>query len=176
MTPGNRAPGVRYSDVATQRSWRILFFAAAAMLAWGGVSGALAQPSRTDWFRKAGWGVFMHYLAEKPDLPVEEWNRRIDGFDVEGLARQLESVKAGYLFLTLGQNSGHYLSPNQTYDELVGIRPSKLSTRDLAADLSAALARRGIRLLVYLPAGAPDKDTVAMEKLEWKFRPPDLVR
>ena len=88
----------------------------------------------------------------------EEWNRLIDGFDVEKLADQLTKVKAHYLFITLGQNSGHYLSPNATYDRLVGIRPSKCSRRDLVADLYKALEPKGIKLLVYLPAGAPSKD------------------
>jgi hypothetical protein len=87
------------------------------------------------------------------------------------LAGQLQSVGAGYLVITLGQNSGHYLSPNQTYDSLVGIRPSKCSKRDLVADLYAALAPRHISLMVYLPAGAPDQDPVAMKTLEWTRGP-----
>jgi hypothetical protein len=135
------------------------------------VSQGLCQDRRATWFQKAGWGVFMHYLAETPELPAEEWNRRINQFDVDGLAQQLESVKAGYFFVTLGQNSGHYLSPNQTYDRLVGIRPSKCSTRDLVEALSRALEPKGIKLLVYLPSGAPDQDHVAVEKLEWKRGP-----
>ncbi|MFN0168967.1 MAG: alpha-L-fucosidase [Bryobacteraceae bacterium] len=130
-----------------------------------------APPDRAAWFRKAEWGVFIHYLAKGPEVPVDEWNRLVDGFNAEGLARQLESAGTGYLILTLGQNSGHYLSPNRTYDSLVGIRPSKCSRRDLVADLAAALERRGIRMMVYLPAGAPDKDTVAMAKLEWRIGP-----
>ena len=128
-------------------------------------------PRRAEWMRKAGFGVFMHYLASKPDLPVEDWNRLIDGFDVEGLAAQLAGVKARYFFITLGQNSGHYLSPNPAYDEIAGIHPSKCSRRDLVADLAAALAKRDIRLMVYLPAGAPDRDKVAMQKLEWRSGP-----
>ncbi len=133
--------------------------------------GEETPPRRAGWMRAAGFGVFMHYLAEKPGLPVTEWNRLIDSFDVEGLATQLASVKARYFFITLGQNSGHYLSPNRVYDEFVGIHPSKCSTRDLVADLSAALSKRGIRLMVYLPAGAPDRDEVSMRKLEWRNGP-----
>jgi hypothetical protein len=134
-------------------------------------SGEQPLPRRADWMRQAGFGAFMHYLAEKPELSVEEWNRLIDGFDVEGLAGQLAGVQARYFFITLGQNSGHYLSPNRVYDEIVGIQPSKCSRRDLVADLAAALSKRGIRLMVYLPAGAPDRDKVAMRKLEWRFGP-----
>ncbi|MBN8215053.1 MAG: hypothetical protein J0L75_00330 [Spirochaetes bacterium] len=129
----------------------------------------MAHP--TDWFRDARWGVFFHYLAspassaELPDMTVDEWNRRIDGFDVEGLARQLEEIRAGYFFITLGQNSGFFLSPNRAYDRLVGRAPSRLSRRDLVADLYSALEKRAIRLMVYLPSHAPAKDLQAVEGL-----------
>lgn len=128
----------------------------------------------TDWLHDAKWGVFLHYLdsragdTDASPTSSEVWNARVDAFDVELLAGQLASVGAGYVGITLGQNSGHYCSPNATYDSFVGIEPSKCSRRDLIADLSAALEPKGIRLLTYLPAGAPDTDTVAMEKLRWE--------
>ena len=131
--------------------------------------------SRTKWFRDAGWGVFLHYLADAAshigaiDLAPDRWNRRVDAFDVDGLAAQLASVGAPYCFITVGQNSGHWLAPNETYDQIVGIRPSKCSERDLVGDLSDALASRGIRLMVYVPATAPSNDAVAVEKLQWRW-------
>jgi len=85
--------------------------------------------------------VMDHYLAdwiarvEKMEMNVEKWNKLINDFDVEGLAKQLKSVGAGYYLITLGQNSGYYLSPNETYDRYVGINPSKCSRWDLVADL-----------------------------------------
>ena len=118
-----------------------------------------------------------HYLADwrarvdKEEMSVEKWNDLVDHFDVEGLARQLEAVGAGYYLITIGQNSGYYLSPNATYDKLVGIQPSKCARRDLVADLYEPLHKRGILLLVYLPAGAPDGDAVAMKGLEYQRGP-----
>ncbi len=112
--------------------------------------------------KDARWGVMTHYLADwiaqgegRKQMGVDRWNELIDRFDAEGLARQLESVGAGYYVLTIGQNSGFYLAPNATYDRLVGIEPSKCSRRDLVADVADALNKRGIRLIVYLPAGRP---------------------
>lgn len=128
--------------------------------------------ANTDWFMQARWGVLTHYLADsasnlKPiDLTPDDWNRRIDAFDVDGLARQLAEHRVPYFFITIGQNSGFYLSPNHTYDEITGIRPSKLSRRDLIADLAKAFAPHGIRLMVYLPGMAPASDAVAKAKLE----------
>jgi len=137
----------------------------------GSVRCGAAAEDRAEWMYQARWGVFIHYLGKSSDVPAAEWNRLVDGFDVEGLAAQLESAGAGYLVITTGQNSGHYLSPNRTYDDYVGISPSKCSKRDLVLDLSQALERRHIRLMVYLPAGAPDRDEVAMKKLEWTRGP-----
>ncbi len=130
------------------------------------------KPHRAAWLYQAKWGVFAHYLAgtvaRGDDTTVEEWNRLIDAFDVQGLADQLASVGATYYFITLGQNSGHYIAPNPTYDRLVGISPSKCARRDLVSDLYDALAPKGIRLCVYLPSGAPDRDNIAVNRLGWK--------
>jgi len=130
---------------------------------------------RTRWFQQARFGVMTHYLGAPPstaggaEVSAEAWNKQVDAFDVAGLVDQVASTKAGYLLFTLGQNSGHYCSPNATYDRLVGITPSKCSRRDLIAELAKALKPRGIRLLVYLPSGAPAADHVARKKLGWRW-------
>jgi hypothetical protein len=130
------------------------------------------QRANTDWLLACRWGVFSCFLADTASnlqpvsLTADEWNRRVDAFDVAGLTRQLVQAHVPYFILTIGQNSGHYLSPNRTYDEITGIKPSKCSRRDLIADLAKAFEPHGIRLLVYLPGGAPATDAVAKEKLE----------
>jgi len=143
-----------------------------------GASGIAADvQDRAAWIKQARWGVMNHYLAdwiaraEKMNMSVEEWNKLVDAFDVEGLAKQLESVGVGYYLITIGQNSGYYLSPNTAYDKYVGIRPSKCSRRDLTADLSQALHKRRIKLMVYLPSGAPNGDRIAKEALQWQNGP-----
>ena len=126
----------------------------------------MAEPHRSDWFRDAQWGVFTHYLTG-PNTTAEAWNKLVDDFDVAALARQGASVGARFYVITIGQNSGHFCAPNATYDKLVGIQPSKCSRRDLVADLYEALEPHGIRLMVYLPSGAPAADHVARKKLGW---------
>jgi hypothetical protein len=93
----------------------------------------------------------------------------VDGFDVDAAAAQLATWGVPYCILTLGQNSGHYCSPNATYDSIVGIRPSKCSRRDLVADFAAALRRHNIRLIAYLPSGAPAADPVAVQAFGWEW-------
>ena len=140
-------------------------------------AGTAYPQNRAAWMPEAQWGVMTHYLADWQarthhlTMSVDEWNRLVDGFDVERMAKQLESVGARYYQITIGQNSGYYLAPNATYDKIVGISPSKCSRRDLVADLAAALQKRGIRLMVYLPSGAPAGDKVADAALEWRNGP-----
>lgn len=123
------------------------------------------------------WGVMTHYLADwqarvhNLTMTVDQWNKMVDGFDVEGMAKRLESVGAGHYQISIGQNSGYYLSPNAVYDRIVGIKPSKCSQRDLVADFYEPLNKRGIKLMVYLPSGAPGSDREAREALEWERGP-----
>jgi len=136
-----------------------------------------AQGGRAAWMPEAQWGVMTHYLADwqarsnNLTMSVDQWNKMVDGFDVEGMAQRLQSVGARYYQISIGQNSGYYLSPNAAYDKIVGIQPSKCSRRDLIADLYEALNKRGIKLLVYLPSGAPAGDKVADAALEWRNGP-----
>jgi hypothetical protein len=162
---------MKYNNFSFKKALQYLPFI--LILFFMGISPALAQ-ERTVWMQQARWGVMNHYLAdwiarvEKIEMSVEQWNKLVDNFDVEGLAEQLESVGAGYYLITIGQNSGYYLSPNVTYDRFVGIVPSKCSSRDLVADLYEALSKRGIKLMVYLPSGAPSGDSVASNALQWQ--------
>ncbi len=140
--------------------------------------------ANTDWFKDAKWGVFGHFLAGMAggfgedvgqSVTSDEWNKRVDSVDVAKLADQLEEIGAGYCMFTIGQNSGHFCSPNDTYDSIVGIKPSKLSRRDLIADIAEALKSKGIRMMVYSPSGCPVHDLVACEKLEWKWNMTDAT-
>jgi hypothetical protein len=154
-----------------------LMRAASRLVSTLALCAAVHAQSRAAWMQDAQWGVMTHYLADwqarthNLQMSVEEWNRLVDGFDAEGIAKQLESAGAGYYQISIGQNSGYYLAPNATYDKLTGISPSKCSRRDLVADLAAALSKRNIRLLVYLPSGAPGGDKAADAALGWQNGP-----
>jgi hypothetical protein len=131
---------------------------------------------RTAWMKKARWGIMVHYLADwrsRTDsitTTTAIWNEMINQFDVEGLAKQVKETGAGYMIFTIGQNSGYFVAPNKTYERLSGNK-GKCSQRDLIADLSAALKKQGIQLIVYLPSGAPAGDSVAAKALKWENGP-----
>ncbi|WP_216846752.1 alpha-L-fucosidase [Mucilaginibacter sp. L196] len=132
---------------------------------------------KAAWMKQAKFGVMTHYLpdwlsqTENINVNITKWNELIDSFNVNTLADEVKSVGAGYMIFTIGQNSGFYDAPNATYDRLVGNNPSKCSKRDLIADLGAALHNRGLKLIVYLPSGAPNGDQVAKNALEWQNGP-----
>jgi hypothetical protein len=140
-------------------------------------SAGLHGQNRAAWMPEAKWGIMTHYLADWQarsnglTMSVDQWNKMVDGFDVEAMAKRLQAVGAHYYQISIGQNSGYYLAPNAAYDKIVGIQPSKCSRRDLIADLYEALNPRGIKLLVYLPSGAPGGDKVADAALEWRNGP-----
>lgn len=123
------------------------------------------------------WGVMTHYLADWQsrihhlEMSVAVWNRLVEGFNVEAMANRLAQAGAGHYQISVGQNSGYYLAPNPTYDRLVRTKPSRCSQRDLVADLYEPLRKRDIKLMVYLPSGAPEQDQAACAALEWQRGP-----
>src|SRR5215471_15747835 len=137
----------------------------------------LYAQDRAAWMQEARFGIMTHYLADwiaqttHEPMSIERWNSLVNHFDVERLAEQVKSTGAGYYIISIGQNSGYYLSPNSAYDKLTGLALSKLSRRDLVADLYEPLHKRGIRLMVYLPSGAPGGDKTADAALEWRNGP-----
>jgi hypothetical protein len=137
-------------------------------------SSTLYSQERAAWLREAKFGVMTHYLQdwlsrrENKKIDVQEWNKLVDSINVNALAEQVRSVGARYMFFTIGQNSGYYVSPNATYDKIVGRDTSRCSKRDLIADLGVALHKLGLKFIVYLPSGAPNGDVVAKTALEWK--------
>src|SRR5689334_7933400 len=58
-------------------------------------AGATPNNPDTDWLKKAGYGAFMHFLPGDA-----EGLTRVQEFDVETLAKQLETVGAKYFVLT----------------------------------------------------------------------------
>lgn len=112
-----------------------------------------------DWFREAGYGAFMHFLPGDAETFT-----KVDDFDVNALADQLESMGVKYFVFTLGQNSGFVNSPNPVYERVTGYAPGeRCSKRDLPLDLYHALKPKGIKLMLYLPCQAPNRDAVAQE-------------
>lgn len=132
------------------------------LAAWMGLVWPLQAESsnpNTDWFSQAKYGVFIHFLPSG-----SAGLKLVEQFDVKVLAGQLEGMGAGYLVLTLGQNSGYFNSPNADYEKQTGYAPGeRCATRDLPLDLYHALQPKGIRLMLYLPCQTPNGDARAQK-------------
>ena len=121
-----------------------------------------------DWDAGARPGIIPE-SSEK--AAIEQWNRRVDSVNVDALAQHIAETGAGYLVFTVGQTSGFFCSPNATYDGILAMDHTRLSRRDLVADVAAALAKRNVRTIVYIPAGPSYQHPRAVEALacvpEW---------
>jgi hypothetical protein len=112
----------------------------------------------TDWMPEAKLGVFMHFLPGANNFGD------VDTFDVSALVKQLADLRMGYFVLTLGQNSGYYCAPNDTYEKTAGYEPNtRCSKRDLPMELADALRPHNIRLMLYLPSQTPNRDLQAVK-------------
>ncbi len=131
------------------------------------------------WLQNSAWGMMFHYIDSPASSNVTssttaaEWNSRIDDFDVIRFTDQVRELQADYIIFTLGQNTGHFCSPNSAYDDFVGIRPSKLSRRDLIAEIATALQPE-VKVIAYLPSHAPVNDHEAVKRL--KLAPPGMAQ
>jgi len=134
---------------------------------------AHAEPNNpnTDWFSKAGYGVFVHYLQEIQNEPASvqslgkttSWDECVREFDVNRFADAMAEAGAGYVIFTTHQRTRFLIAPNATFDRITGYRPGEAcATRDLVADLSEALHRKGIPLMLYWTGNGPTSDAKAV--------------
>jgi hypothetical protein len=154
---------------------RLLFpLLIAALLAAAGRPALGAE--RATWMREARYGLMVHFLPEGP-----EWKKVVNAFDVDAFGDDAKAAGAKYVLFTLGQNSGYYCAPNATYERFAGYgEHERCSRRDLPLELSDALSKRGIRLMLYLPSRSPQQDPKAMVGLsdvgEWEPAPQEFTR
>ena len=120
------------------------------------------------------WGIFNHYLygsqkgypykeAHKYEKEMaEEWNERVNAFDVERLAENLHEIGCGYYFITIMQGTRFMCAPNETYSKITGIAPGMACCeRDLIMDIALALKKYDIDLYLYYTGDGPHFDKVA---------------
>lgn len=102
----------------------------------------------TDWFHDAKYGLFAHYLYTSKD--------DFASFNVPAFAAAVNETGAKYFFLTLGQNTGYFCSPNAVYENFIGVPAGTYcSSRDIPMEAADALAEYGIKLMLYLPSQGP---------------------
>ena len=121
----------------------------------------------TDRLYERKWGVFNHYLA---GIKKQDWNARVEGFDVKKLARNLHEVGAGYYFITIMQGGRYMLMPNKTYDDIMGVEPGDCCPkRDVVMELGEELAKYDIDLYLYYTGDGPHYDEIGWQKFGFRY-------
>ena len=106
---------------------------------------------------KRKFGIFTHFLAHNEP---GGWDETVNNFDVPALAKNLSDIGAGWYFITLMQGRRYMCAPNAAFDAIAGTRPGEAcATRDLPADIIAALKPRGIDFCLYFTGDGPYKDS-----------------
>jgi hypothetical protein len=155
---------------------RTLLAAVAALLP---LSLARGEPmnASTDWFQKAGYGVFVHYLAGLQNNREQihslgretSWAECVREFDTERFAETMAEVGAGYVIFTVMQVRREMIAPNETYDRITGYQPGEAcATRDLIGDLYQSLSHRNIPLMLYFTGDGPRADPKAAPAFGWQ--------
>lgn len=130
--------------------------------------------ANTDWFAKAGYGVWFHFLDLTTPRrgPRKPYAQAVNDLDVEALASLVAETGAAYVILTTNHGDPTCPAPIRSWEEL---HPGWTTRRDLIADFAGALHRRGKRLLLYMncpglgnllqgPGGAIDQPQYSEER------------
>jgi len=155
---------------------RVTVAAAICALVLG--AGAVAQPTteadmtnkahKTDWMANGSFGLMVHYLigpaGETPEQRAAEFNRIVNGFDVDAFIAQFESTGADWLIFTIGQNTGYWAGPNRYLDPLV---PGRTSDRDLVLEIAVRVKALGKRFIAYLPSEVSWHGDEIKKAFEW---------
>lgn len=154
--------------------------ALAGALGWSILSPTAASASDqnpdTD-FMSGHYGMFIKIEDSRVNTGVDQggtvggWNAVANGFDVSTFAAQMADTGASWVVVYVGQNTGFYFGGNPDYETLAGVAPgSRLTSRDLMADIANALSAKGIKMFIYIPAGPAIDDTVAANNLGFTTR------
>ena len=126
--------------------------------------------SNLDRFLSKKWGIFNHFLGGND---AEAWNRRVDGVNVDLWAEQLAELGCGFMGITVMQVNKTMLAPNETYDRITGYKPGEAcARRDFILDLSNALRRYDIDLMLYYTGDGPCRDSADIANRAFGFTTP----
>ena len=109
---------------------------------------AAALRSRPAWLSAAKYGLFFHWNSKSMPRngPPLSYDSAVKGFDVEQFSKMVNGTGAGFIVLTTSWAGFYFPGPLDAIDKIL---PGRTSRRDLVSDLSDALAKYHIRLLLY---------------------------
>jgi hypothetical protein len=148
-------------EVATERAWKRNDAAAESLR------------SKPEWLDRADYGLFFHWNARsKPKSgDAKSYADAVLDFDVVKFASMVHETGAKFIVLTTSWGGFTFPAPLKTVESIV---PGSTTPRDLITDMSDALSKLNIRLLVYCNfrldrMGVQKDDGVTPQKLDTAF-------
>ncbi|MBQ8163251.1 MAG: alpha-L-fucosidase [Clostridia bacterium] len=124
---------------------------------------------RTDWFSEAGFGLFVHWTTHSlPECGEKKsYQDAVRDFQLDKFVEQVVNSGAKFLFFTTSWAKMMLPFPLDELDEIV---PDHTCERDLIGELSDALDKHGIKLLIYFN-GDGSQDPLWQEATGFKEDP-----
>ena len=127
------------------------------------------QPEKINkaaWMRHTKYGIMVHYLEQlqNEQQPWNQgkktnWDSCVNDFNVNLFAKQMHDMGAGYVIFTTQQGSKYFCMPNTAFESISGYKRGEATAhRDLILDLSSALNRYGIKLILYVTGDGTSRD------------------
>lgn len=128
--------------------------------AWKKNSAAARQlRSKPEWLTNSNYGLFFHWNARSQPRVGEakSYADAVRDFDVTKFAEMVHETGADFIVLTTSWDLQTFPAPLKSLDDAL---PGNTTPRDLISDLSAALSKKDMKLIVYC--------NFRMNKMGWK--------
>jgi alpha-L-fucosidase len=117
-----------------------------------------APAGSADWMMNAGYGVMVHWTSQsrpQSGAAPSAYCTAVNNFNVNTFAQQLQNSGAGYVIFTVSHAQQFFAFPSAKLDSVIA---GRTCTRDLYADLFAAINPKGIKMVFYYPSVGTDED------------------
>ncbi len=120
--------------------------------------------SSTAWMADAKYGLFFHWTSSKTNsasatYPPHGLNKlfpaNVESFDADAFAKMVSGTGAGYIIFTSTWAEHSFPAPIQAIDRVL---PGRTSKRDLLMQIADALAKHGVRMMLYYHLGVSDPE------------------
>jgi len=110
---------------------------------------ARTSRAKTDWFVRAGYGLFIHWTSQVQPLrgKIKPYAKAVSEFDVPQFVNTVVDSGAGYLIFTANHAEPTFPAPLKVWEHY---HPGWTTERDLINELANELGKHNIRLVVYL--------------------------
>lgn len=125
--------------------------------------------NRAQWMADGTYGMMVHWFVyptgNTPEEKTNNFNERVNAFDVAGFMKQFDQSGADWLIFTMGQNGGYWNSSNEYLDKVL---PGHTPKRDLAMEIAQEVKKRNKKFIIYLAGTAAGYPEDVKTAFNWK--------